>query len=65
MKTLGFQIIEKKGKSIVLDAYNANPTKMIMKMKTLDDEEKIDYHNDGFVRWSGVFGQLEYKNDAL
>jgi outer membrane cobalamin receptor len=33
--------------------------------KDTDNEEKIDYHNDGFVRWSGVFGQLEYSNDDL
>ena len=36
-----------------------------MSLKTLMNEEKIDYHNDGFVRWSGVFGQLEYSNDDL
>ena len=29
--------------------------------KSTDDEEKIDYHNDGLVRWTGVFTQLEYK----
>ncbi|MDT0675231.1 TonB-dependent receptor [Autumnicola musiva] len=28
--------------------------------KSIDDEEKIDYYNDGLVRWAGVFGQLEY-----
>lgn len=30
-----------------------------------DEEEKIDYYNDGLVNWTGVFGQLEYRNDAL
>lgn len=30
-----------------------------------DEEEKIDYYNDGLVNWVGVFGQLEYKKDAL
>ena len=33
--------------------------------KSTDDEEKIDYHNDGLVRWTGVFTQLEYKVDKL
>ncbi|WP_316928136.1 TonB-dependent receptor [Gillisia marina] len=27
---------------------------------SIDDEEKIDYYNEGLVRWAGVFGQLEY-----
>jgi len=32
--------------------------------KSISDEEKIDYYNDGKVSWAGVFGQLEYvKND--
>jgi outer membrane receptor for ferrienterochelin and colicin len=26
----------------------------------IDDEEKIDYYNIGFVTWLGVFGQVEY-----
>jgi outer membrane cobalamin receptor len=26
----------------------------------IDDEEKIDYNNTGFVNWLGVFGQVEY-----
>jgi len=26
----------------------------------IDDEEKIDYYNTGYVTWAGVFGQLEY-----
>ncbi len=27
--------------------------------------EKIDYYNDGIVKWAGIFGQLEYKNDNI
>ncbi|QTD39073.1 TonB-dependent receptor [Polaribacter batillariae] len=30
-----------------------------------DDEEKINYHNDGKVRWFGTFTQLEYKKDNI
>lgn len=26
----------------------------------IDDEEKIDYYNVGYVNWLGVFGQVEY-----
>ncbi|MGG6229847.1 TonB-dependent receptor [Tenacibaculum sp. SDUM215027] len=33
--------------------------------RSTDDEEKIDYHNDGKVRWLGAFAQLEYKNDDI
>ena len=31
----------------------------------IDDEEKIDYYNIGYVKWLGAFGQLEYKNDEI
>lgn len=33
--------------------------------KSIDDEEKIDYYNDGIVRWLGAFGQLEYSNGIV
>ena len=33
--------------------------------KNIDDEEKIDYYNLGFVKWLGAFGQLEYTNDKI
>jgi len=33
--------------------------------KSVDKEDKIDYHNDGKVSWAGVFGQLEYSKDAI
>jgi len=26
----------------------------------IDDEEKIDYYNIGYVNWLGIFGQVEY-----
>lgn len=31
----------------------------------ITDQQKIEYYNDGGVRWLGGFGQLEYKTDAL
>jgi iron complex outermembrane recepter protein len=27
--------------------------------------DKIEYHYDGFVKWGGAFGQLEFKKDKL
>ena len=33
--------------------------------QNMDDMEKIEYYNEGLVRWAGLFGQIEYKNDAL
>ena len=33
--------------------------------KSIDDEEKIDYYNDGLVRWYGAFGQLEYTDGVI
>ncbi|MGB5665707.1 MAG: TonB-dependent receptor, partial [Maribacter sp.] len=30
--------------------------------KSIDDDKKIDYYNDGLVRWLGTFGQLEYSD---
>lgn len=33
--------------------------------KSIDDEEKIDYYNEGKVSWLGAFGQLEYSQDAI
>ncbi len=33
--------------------------------KSIDDEEKIDYYNDGLVRWLGAFGQVEYTNGVI
>ena len=33
--------------------------------RSIDDDEKIDYYNDGLVRWFGAFGQMEYKNEVV
>lgn len=29
------------------------------------DDQKLNYHNVGFVRWLGLFGQLEYSNEQI
>ncbi len=31
----------------------------------ITDQQKIEYYNDGGVRWLGAFGQVEYKTDAV
>ena len=31
--------------------------------KSIDKDDKIDYYNDGLVRWLGAFGQIEYSNE--
>jgi hypothetical protein len=33
--------------------------------KSIDNDDKIDYYNDGLVRWLGAFGQLEYSDGVL
>ncbi len=33
--------------------------------RSIDDDEKLDYYNDGLVRWAGAFGQLEYSNGVV
>tara|TARA_R110002167_G_scaffold13570_20_gene56284 strand:+ start:265 stop:2994 length:2730 start_codon:yes stop_codon:yes gene_type:complete len=33
--------------------------------KSIDKDEKLDYYNDGLVRWLGAFGQVEYKNEVI
>jgi len=33
--------------------------------KSTDDDQKLNYYNDGLVGWQGVFTQLEYSEDAL
>lgn len=47
------------------ETYEPSIANIINVFKNVDDEVKIDYHNDGKVKWGGVFGQLEYKNDAI
>ncbi len=31
----------------------------------IKDQQKIEYYNDGGVKWIGGFGQVEYKDDAI
>ncbi len=45
------------------ETYSADPNFWVF--SDIDSEEKIDYYNDGLVRWAGTFGQLEYNNDVI
>lgn len=31
----------------------------------ITNQEKIEYYNDGLVRWAGIFGQIEYSKDKI
>lgn len=37
--------------------YNANDPNLIKR-----EGDIVDYHNDAFIRWSGLFGQVEYQD---
>ncbi|QLE01373.1 TonB-dependent receptor [Galbibacter sp. BG1] len=45
--------------NIFFETYDANQPWWVF--GNIDDEEKIDYYNVGYVNWLGVFGQLEYE----
>ena len=45
------------------ETYKADPNFWVF--GDIDKEEKIDYYNDGLVRWAGTFGQLEYVGDEI
>ena len=42
-----------------------NPTPSWNPWDNITDQQKIEYYNDGGVRWLGAFGQVEYKTDAV
>lgn len=48
---------------VLRETYDADPSLWVF--SDVDSEEKIDYYNDGLVRWAGTFGQLEYNNDII
>lgn len=45
--------------NLFFETYNSNQPWWVF--GNIDDEEKIDYYNIGYVAWLGVFGQAEYK----
>ncbi|UBZ08302.1 TonB-dependent receptor [Salegentibacter mishustinae] len=48
---------------VLRETYDADPNFWVF--SDIDSEEKIDYYNDGLVRWAGTFGQLEYNNEVI
>ncbi len=47
------------------DTIDSDFSSILNVFKSIDDEEKIDYYNDGLVRWAGAFGQLEYTDGIV
>ncbi len=39
-----------------------NPSDPLSKM---GNEEKLNYHNEGWVKWAGAYSQIEYVNDKI
>lgn len=54
-----------KPMNVLTTTYSSDLSSLWNVFKSTDDEQKIDYYNDGLVRWYGAFGQLEYKNDKI
>ncbi|MRX39464.1 TonB-dependent receptor plug domain-containing protein [Flavobacterium sp. LC2016-23] len=48
---------------VLSETYSTYPAWNVF--KSTDDEKKINFYNDGDVRWYGGFTQLEYSNDNL
>ncbi|MFT4661043.1 MAG: hypothetical protein ACI8XB_001314 [Patiriisocius sp.] len=51
--------------NIVSETYDSNIGSLWNVFRSTDDDKKINYHNDGLVRWAGAFTQLEYSKDQL
>ena len=47
------------------DTIDSDFSSIVNVFKSIDDEEKIDYYNDGLVRWAGAFGQVEYTDGVV
>ena len=50
---------------LLTKTYGSEATDILNVFKSVRDEEKIDYYNDGEVQWLGGFGQLEYVGENL
>ncbi len=53
------------GSAVRTTTYSSDLNNLWNVFKDTDKEEKIDYHNDGLVRWLGAFAQLQYKQNNL
>lgn len=50
---------------VLTNTYSSDFGSIVNVFKDIDNEDKIDYYNIGYVRWAGIFGQLEYKKDQI
>ncbi|MEM6720774.1 MAG: carboxypeptidase-like regulatory domain-containing protein [Bacteroidota bacterium] len=50
---------------VMTNTYSSDFSSIVNVFKDIDNEDKIDYYNIGYVRWLGIFGQLEYRKDAV
>lgn len=50
---------------VLTNTYSSDFGSIVNVFQDIDDEDKIDYYNIGYVRWLGIFGQLEYKKDDI
>ncbi|MBT7623981.1 MAG: TonB-dependent receptor [Flavobacteriaceae bacterium] len=57
--------INGKGSAVRTTEYSSNLGSLWNVFRDTDKEEKIDYHNDGLVRWTGAFTQLKYKHNNV
>ncbi|MFA9220338.1 MAG: carboxypeptidase-like regulatory domain-containing protein [Sediminibacterium sp.] len=44
----------------VRDKFNYNSTNLIKRVG-----DTVDYHNDAFIRWGGLFGQMEFEKNKI
>ncbi|PIE48206.1 MAG: TonB-dependent receptor [Flavobacteriales bacterium] len=51
--------------NVLYNTYSSDLASLWNVFKSIKDEEKIAYYNDGLVNWYGVFGQFEYKNENV
>ncbi|MDD5151004.1 MAG: TonB-dependent receptor, partial [Flavobacterium sp.] len=47
----------------LLQTYSASPS--LNPWTNIKDQEKIEYNNNGYVKWMGAFTQLEYSTERL
>lgn len=51
--------------AVITETYAPEISNIWNVFKSVDDEQKIDYYNDGKVNWIGAFTQLEYSKDNV
>ena len=62
-RATGFQQIYPGG--VVYTNENGSSPYIFWKDRNREQEAKLDYHNNERISYSGIFGQLEYKNEVI